>query len=807
MTSTHRRVLTKLVGGALAALLSVGSTAALLPGTASANQATTSTRVAGTDRYATAAAIAQAAANGAKFNRIVLASGEAVSPTDNNSPDALSASGLSGSATAPLLLTAKNSLPSVTANALGTLTNSPAATTIYVVGGTAAISQAVRDQLKSLGYVLVELSGTDRYDTSSKVATQAASLAAVGTFNGGNAAFLATGENFADALSAGPAAHKNKMPVLLTPGAALGSNASASITALGITRVIIMGGTTAISQATEDAVKAKSASIQVTRMGGTDRFDTAAKLATLATTSTASSGLGLWAAPYGVTLANGLNFPDALAGSQLASGGSTVTSPTIAAGPMLLLASIPAPTNTFLTTNKAAISTIAALGGTAVISDADIAAAKTAATTATPTATISASQGLNSFTVTFSEGVTSATAGALTSYTRNNAAISGAGAGVVTLPTGATTTVTSAIVTLPSGVVLAAGDTVTATTAIKTADGRSIAATSVTVASDVAKPSATIQPYVGKTVVWVTFSEPIATSTFVPSDLTVTGTGTIGGGATVQFFNAVDTLHASVAKVTTGGVAFIAGDVVNNAAATYKDAANNDNTASSGAAINDTTAPSGASAKFTTVAVAQASQVTTGTGTVTVTAVKGGAADGILGNDWKLSVVNAEAAPSVAVNSGTKTVTISADLDGSTAGQPTASTVANVLNANTSFTALFGATVTAVGAFNATLAATSLTGGTNSTTITVTFSEAVDPTTATTGNFGLDTDGNNVSDVAITSTTTSGFKSGIIVLNITQTGLGSTMPVAATSKVTIATGVTDLAGNGNLVQTTVTLSA
>jgi putative cell wall-binding protein len=806
LTSTHRRVLTKLAGGGLAALLSIGSTAALLPGTASANQATTSTRVAGTDRYATAAAIAQASF-ATKQNRVVLASGEAVSATDNNSPDALSASGLAGAASAPMLLTAKNSLPSVTANALGTLTNSPAATTIYVVGGTAAISQAVRDQLKSLGYTLVELSGTDRYDTSSKVATQAASLSAVGTFNGGNAAILATGEGFADALSAGPVAYKMKYPVLLTPSASLGSNASASITSLGITRVIIMGGTAAISQANEDAVKAKSASIQTTRMAGTNRFDTAAKLATLATTTTASSGIGAFAAPYGVVLANGLNFPDALAGAQLGALGSTTTSPTITAGPMLLTASIPAETNTFLTTNKASISTIAALGGTAVISDADITAAKAAATTATPTATITASQGLNSFTVTFSEGVTSATAGLLSSYTRNNAAISGAGAGVVTSPTGSTTGVTSATVTLPTGVSLAAGDTVTATTAIKTADGRSIAATSVTVASDVAKPSATILPYVGKTTVWVHFSEPIATSTFTPSDLTVTGTGTIGGGASVQFFDTVDTLHARSAKVSTAGVAFLAGDVVNSAATTYKDAANNDNTASSGTAINDTTAPSGTSAKVFSVAVAQASQTTTGTGKVTVTANKGGAADGILGNDWKLVVSNAEAAPSVAVNSGTKTVTISADLDGSTAGQPTASTVSNALNANSAFTALFTSTVNTTGNFDATLASTNLANGANSTTITVTFSEAIDPTTATTGNFGLDTDGNNVSDVAITSVSTAGFKSGVIVLSITQTGGGSTMPVAGTSKVTIATGVTDLAGNGNLVQTTVTLSA
>jgi len=301
----------------------------------------------------------------------------------------------------------------------------------------------------------------------------------------------------------------------------------------------------------------------------------------------------------------------------------------------------------------------------------------------------------------------------------------------------------------------------------------------------------------------------VTTSTFDGSELTVTGTGTMAG-VTVAWFNAADTLHASTAKVTSTGTAFASGDSVSIAAATYKDAANNDNTASSGTAINDTTAPSATLAKLVTVATAQASKTTTagaGLGTVTVTAKKGGVADGMVGNSWKLAVANAEAAPSVSVNSSTKTITISADLDGSTAGQPTASSVSNALNADSTFSANFVATVAAVGNFDTTMSATNLTSGANSTTITVTFNEAIDPSTAIAANFGLDVDGNGTSDVSVTSTDTSGAQNGVIVLSITQTGDATQFPVAGTSKVTITTGVKDLAQNANAAQTTQTLSS
>jgi hypothetical protein len=386
----------------------------------------------------------------------------------------------------------------------------------------------------------------------------------------------------------------------------------------------------------------------------------------------------------------------------------------------------------------------------------------------------------------------------------NNQALTGAS--VTTLPAGSTSA-TSAIVQLAAP--LAAGDVITATNAIKTADGRAIANTSVTVASDTSKPTATILPFVGKNVAWVTFSEPITTSTFDGSDLTLSTGGNLAG-ATVAFFNAADSGHASVAKVTQAGT-FASNVVVSLAAATYKDAAGLDNNASSGTATNDTSPPTASSAKFTTVAATQAAKSTTGTGKITVTAKKGAAADGIVGNSWTLAVTNAEAAPSVAVNTGAKTITVFADLDGSTAGQPTASSVVNALNASSAFSALFTATVEATStggaAFDAALGATPLTGGSNATTITLTFSEAVDPSTATAGNFGLDVDGNGTQDVAIGNASATAFQNGVVVLSITQTGNATELPIAGTSKVLISTGVTDLAGNANAAQTSATLSA
>ena len=75
--------------------------------------------------------------------------------------------------------------------------------TIFVLGGTAAIPDSMVQQLQALGYqVPRQFAGDDRFQT-------AVLIAQTGLNNPPNL-FLASGMNFPDALSAGPAAAKRR---------------------------------------------------------------------------------------------------------------------------------------------------------------------------------------------------------------------------------------------------------------------------------------------------------------------------------------------------------------------------------------------------------------------------------------------------------------------------------------------------------------------------------------------------------------------------------------------------------------------
>ena len=75
-------------------------------------------------------------------------------------------------------------------------------------------------------------------------------------------------------------AYSAHFPVLLTPQGGLGPEAAQGITQLGIQRVILLGGLTALSQAVEDQIRDKS--VNVTRIAGADRTETATAIAEFA---------------------------------------------------------------------------------------------------------------------------------------------------------------------------------------------------------------------------------------------------------------------------------------------------------------------------------------------------------------------------------------------------------------------------------------------------------------------------------------------------------------------------------------------
>lgn len=90
--------------------------------------------------------------------------------------------------------------------------------------------------------------------------------------------FIATGENFPDALGAAAAAGPALAPVLLVQTGAIPSETLAELNRLAPETIYIVGGTAVVSQAVEDALVALSFAPTVVRIAGTNRYDTAATL-------------------------------------------------------------------------------------------------------------------------------------------------------------------------------------------------------------------------------------------------------------------------------------------------------------------------------------------------------------------------------------------------------------------------------------------------------------------------------------------------------------------------------------------------
>lgn len=151
------------------------------------------------------------------------------------------------------------------------------------------------------------IGGANRVDTSLLLLDKAANK---------NEVVLATGRNFPDGLVAGALAGASKSGVVLTMGTtAIEPETLNKLKSVGTSKVTIVGGTGAVSQSVENSLKA--AGIQVERIAGANRYDTAFQVFE---NMKASGKLKLNARgePYGVFVATGKDFPDALAASAVA---------------------------------------------------------------------------------------------------------------------------------------------------------------------------------------------------------------------------------------------------------------------------------------------------------------------------------------------------------------------------------------------------------------------------------------------------------------------------------------------------------
>jgi putative cell wall-binding protein len=332
----------------MTAALTLGSFAALV-GPAHATANVTTNRIAGVNRYATAVQIAE--------TKFPTGAQNAILTSGLNYPDALAGGYLAGLDAAPILLTDPMTLSPETQAALGVLKTK----NVIILGGTDAVSAAVETAVGAMTttspvggpVVTSRVFGPSRYDTM-QVLDQQPAITQVGVYQDKATAIIAQGLNFADALAASPVSYKNHLPIVLSDPVTLLSQAQQVLQNLNIRQVLIMGGTSAISAAEEQAINALGITT-VARFTGVDRTDTAQQLAQFENTHLGFTN-------NEVVLTRGDIFPDALAGGVYAGD----PKPILLTEDPTTLGSF---TSNYLATFQSAINKITVLGGTSALSD------------------------------------------------------------------------------------------------------------------------------------------------------------------------------------------------------------------------------------------------------------------------------------------------------------------------------------------------------------------------------------------------------------------------------------------------------
>lgn len=251
----------------------------------SSDEPVTVDRISGENRYATAAALA---AFFEPEGTVFVANG-------GGFPDALAGGPVASRADSAILLVSKTDIPTDTRHALDELRPSR----IKVLGGAAAVSQAVEDQLRRWAPV-DRIAGRNRYET-------AAAVTKSGFPSGARGVLVATGRDFPDALSGATrgAAHSDPLPILLVEPTRVPEATLMEIQRLQPSHITILGGPSVVSE----AVAAELGDVApVERIAGENRYATSAEVARL------YGGPGVQV----IFITTGRNFPDALAAAPVA---------------------------------------------------------------------------------------------------------------------------------------------------------------------------------------------------------------------------------------------------------------------------------------------------------------------------------------------------------------------------------------------------------------------------------------------------------------------------------------------------------
>ncbi len=299
--------------------------------------------LAGSNRFGTAIDISKShwATAGATGDNREAAKSVTLSRSDTFA-DAVSGSALAAAKHGPLLLTPPTSLDAGTKAEIKRVLGSTTAT-VYLLGGTGAISTTVENAIKTMGYTTKRLSGSDRYATSVAIAK---------AISANPALFLvATGRNFPDALSAGAAAGSYAASgtypavVILSNDSAMPSSTETYLESF-VSGTTFNGFLSAIG-GQADAALTKAGWKDYDVEAGPNRYVTAQKVA-----------IEFFGGEQTAGVTTGLNWPDALAGGALL---GTLNGPLLLTGASSTLDSN---AQALLSDSSGSISTAFIFGGT-----------------------------------------------------------------------------------------------------------------------------------------------------------------------------------------------------------------------------------------------------------------------------------------------------------------------------------------------------------------------------------------------------------------------------------------------------------
>lgn len=288
--STTDPIITPTPSGVLQRIEIIGGTSAITEAVSnqiSAMTGASTSRRGGDTRYTTAIAVSQAT-HLAGVTDVYIASGAGFA-------DALSASTALAQSDAALLLTPPDQLLAEVQAEIVRLNPMR----VFLIGGTSALSPIVSAQVEALtGIAPTRLSGVDRYATATAVSEHAIPV-------GGGVLYLATGNGYADALSAAVALTNPQASLLLTASAQLPEVVATEIRRLIPNTIYVIGGPSAIHESVLQEVAAITG-IVPTRIAGANRSDTTAAMSRHVHPDGTAD----------VFIVSGNGFADALAASQ-----------------------------------------------------------------------------------------------------------------------------------------------------------------------------------------------------------------------------------------------------------------------------------------------------------------------------------------------------------------------------------------------------------------------------------------------------------------------------------------------------------